>query len=117
MEVAGARRRLFLSGEFNLRTGKTPDREFFYENHRRLKGNNPYEIIEDGVYKDTDESVQPVNYALPKNDFATAVLQRNPALMSIRFDAFRKVFDVLRQVIAESEIKQAANKQGNCQAV
>ena len=63
--------------------------------HLNLKAEKPYSIIEDCVNKLDDVSESPVNYALPKNDFATELLNGNPALAHIGVEPFRKIFDIL----------------------
>ncbi len=105
IEIAGIKRRLFLSGEFSKLTGQTANHEFFYENFQRLKKCGPYDIIEgdkgNRVQQLLDESDPPTNYALPKNDFASEMLSGNPALDNVSVEAFRKIFDVLKQIAAE----------------
>lgn len=105
IEKGGIKRRLFLSGEFSKHTGQTADHEYFYENLPRLKKCGPYDIIEgdkgNRVLQLLDESDPPTNYALPKNDFASEMLSGNPALASVSVEAFRKIFDVLKQIAAE----------------
>ena len=105
IEKGGIKRRLFLSGEFSKHTGQTADHEYFYENLPRLKKCSPYDIIEgdkgNRVLQLLDESDPPTNYALPKNDFASEMLSGNPALANVSVEAFRKIFDVLKQIAAE----------------
>lgn len=100
IEVNGIKRRLFLSHEFNKRTGLTVDGVYSYEYHVKLTENG-YDIIEDHVTKVSDRSDHPVNYALPKNDFASEMLAGNQALANISVETFRKIFDVLRQIASE----------------
>lgn len=100
IEVNGIKRRLFLSNEFNKRTGLTADGVYSYEYHVKLTENG-YDIIEDHVTKVSDRSDHPVNYALPKNDFASQMLAGNPALANVSVEAFKKIFDVLKQIAAE----------------
>lgn len=100
IEVSGVKRRLFLSHEFNKRTGLTTDGVYSYEYHVKLTENG-YDIIEDHVTKVSDRSDHPVNYALPKNDFASEMLAVNQALANVSVEAFRKIFDVVRQIASE----------------
>lgn len=100
IEVNGIKRRLFLSHEFNKRTGLTADGVYSYEYHVKLTENG-YDIIEDHVTKISDRSDHPVNYALPKNDFASEMLAGNQALANVSVEAFRKIFDVVRQIASE----------------
>jgi hypothetical protein len=100
IEVNGIKRRLFLSHEFNKRTGLTADGVYSYEYHVKLTENG-YDIIEDHVTKISDRSDRPVNYALPKNDFASEMLAGNQDLANISVETFRKIFDVLRQIASE----------------
>ena len=104
-EIAGVKRRLFLSNEFLKQTGQTKDHQYFYQNIRRLQKCGDYDIIEgdkdNRVIRALDESDNPVNYALPKNDFASEFLAGNPALANVSVEAFRKIFDVLKQIAAE----------------
>ena len=105
IEIAGVKRRLFLSNEFFKQTGQTKDHQYFYENTKRLKKCGEYDIIEgdknNRVIKALDESEDPINYALPKNDFASEMLAGNPALAIVSVEAFKKIFDVLKQIAAE----------------
>lgn len=100
IEVSGIKRRLFLSHEFNKRTGLTTDGVYSYEYHVKLTENG-YDIIEDHVTKVSDRSDHPVNYALPKNDFASEMLAGNQALANVSVEAFKKIFDVLKQIASE----------------
>ena len=100
IEVSGIKRRLFLSHEFNKRTGLTTDGVYSYEYHVKLTENG-YDIIEDHVTKVSDRSDRPVNYALPKNDFASEMLAGNQALANVSVETFRKIFDVVRQIASE----------------
>lgn len=100
IEVNGIKRRLFLSHEFNKRTGLTSDGVYSYEYHVKLTEKG-YDIIEDHVTKVSDCSDHPINYALPKNDFASEMLAGNQALANISVETFRKIFDVLRQIASE----------------
>ena len=90
---------------FFKQTGQTKDHQYFYENIKRLKKCGEYDIIEgdknNRVIKALDESENPVNYALPKNDFASEMLSGNPALANVRVEVFKKIFDVLKQIAAE----------------
>ena len=101
----GVKRRLFLSGEFNKRNGQTQDHQFFYENIPRLKKSGQYDIIEgdqgNRVTKLVDDSDNPVNFALSKNTFASEMLAGNQALANVSVEAFRKIFDVLKQIASE----------------
>ena len=103
--IANVGRRLFLSGEFNKRTGQTRDHQYFYENHKNLKKLGQYGIIdgdeENRVTKLIDDSDAPINYALSKNAFASAMLDQNPALDKVSVDAFRIIFDVLKRIAEE----------------
>ena len=105
IEIAGVKRRLFLSNEFFRQTGQNKDHQYFYENTKRLKKCGEYDIIEgdknNRVIKALDESEDPVNYALPKNDFASEMLACNPVLASVSVEPFKKIFDVLKQIAAE----------------
>ena len=101
VEIDGVKRRLFLSGEFKRNMGQTSDHVYFYQMHLNLKADKPYSIIEDCVNKLDDVADQPVNYALPKNDFATELLKDNPALAHIGVGPFRKIFDILLQIKRE----------------
>ena len=101
----GVKRRLFLSGEFNKRNGQTQDHQFFYENIPRLKKSGQYDIIEgdqgNRVTKLVDDSDNPVNFALSKNTFASEMLAGNQALANVSVEAFKKIFDVLKQIASE----------------
>ena len=105
IEFEGVKRRLFLSGEFTKRNGQTKDHQFFYENIQRLKKAGQYDIIEgdqgNRVTKLVDDSDNPVNFALSKNTFASEMLAGNQALANVSVEAFRKIFDVLKQIASE----------------
>ncbi len=105
IEFEGVKRRLFLSGEFTKRNGQTKDHQFFYENIQRLKKAGQYDIIEgdqgNRVTKLVDDSDNPVNFALSKNTFASEMLAGNQALANVSVEAFKKIFDVLKQIASE----------------
>lgn len=105
IEIAGTKRRLFLSDEFDSQKGQTADHKYFYTNHLGLKASKKHAIIDgtsgNQVIKLIDDSEHPVNFALSKNTFASEMLSGNPALANVSVDAFRKIFDVLRQIVAE----------------
>jgi hypothetical protein len=105
IEFEGVKRRLFLSGEFTKRNGQTKDHQFFYENIQRLKKAGQYDIIEgdqgNRVTKLVDDSDNPTNFAISKNVFASEMLAGNPALVNVSVEAFRKIFDVLKQIASE----------------
>lgn len=105
IEFEGVKRRLFLSGEFTKRTGQTKDHQYFYENIQRLKKSGQYDIIEgdqgNRVTKLVDDSDNPTNFAISKNVFASEMLAGNPALVNVSVEAFRKIFDVLKQIANE----------------
>ena len=105
IELGGVKRRMFLSGEFIKRNGQTKDHQFFYENIQRLKKSGKYDIIEgdqgNRVTKLIDDSDNPVNFALSKNAFASEMLAGNPALANVSVEAFKKIFDVLKQIADE----------------
>ena len=53
------------------------------------------------MIKVLDDSDKPVNFAISKNTFATEMLAGNPALANVSVEAFRKIFDVIRQIASE----------------
>ena len=53
------------------------------------------------VTKLVDDSDNPVNFALSKNTFASEMLAGNPALANVSVEAFRKIFDVIKQIASE----------------
>lgn len=105
IEVSGIKRRLFLSGEFDEIRGQTSDGEYFFEGFRGLKKFGQYGIIEgdkgNRVLKLRSDRDDSTNYALPKSVFASEMLSGNPALANVSVEAFRKIFDVLKQIAAE----------------
>lgn len=95
-------RRLFLTTEFNGKTGrhnKSP--ELSYGNRHKLKGCSEErlaKIIDSDVYNEKQESV-----ALSKIEFAESVLKGEPPFDSINFKSFTKIFRVIEKIINHDE--------------
>ena len=105
IEIAGVKRRLFLLNEFDVLRGKTVDGEYFYENFRGNKKRAGATIIEgdagNRVLKAQGNTDDSTNFALSKNVFASEMLAGNQALANVSVEAFRKIFDVLKQIASE----------------
>lgn len=105
IEIAGVKRRLFLLNEFDVLRGKTLDGEYFYENFRGNKKRGGPTIIEgdvgNRVLKAQGNPDDVTNFALSKNVFASEMLAGNQALANVSVEAFRKIFDVLKQIASE----------------
>lgn len=104
--IGGIPRRLFLTGEFNHVTGQTSDHAYFYENHRSVKKRGKYGIIEgdngNRVIALMGDSETTPNIALPKFEFASAVLNEEQGFASFDVEPFRKIFDVINAIANET---------------
>lgn len=93
-------RRLFLSTEFKERSG----RHKYYE-HVVLGRKHQSKITEDDTKtKIIDSDVfdiaqNDINIALPKDDFAENVLNDTSPFNNFKFDAFRKIFNIIEEII------------------
>jgi len=93
-------RRLFLSSEFREKSGlhkHSPNIKI--GNATKLKEiteEKKSKIIDSDVFNEKDE-----NIALSKSDFADYVFKDIPPFNSFNFDEFRKIFDVIKNILNE----------------
>ena len=86
-------RRLFLSNEFDMKSGRHISDDLNYTETNRLKKNYPF-IIEDKVYNNKSE-----NIALPKDDFANNILNKEKPFDNFSFEEFKKIFDIIEGIV------------------
>lgn len=90
-------RRLFLSNEFQPKSGKhKTDKDLNCTDLQKIKDPSKLCIIDDRVFNGNDENV-----ALPKNDFADSVLTQTLNFNDFDHSEFSKIFDVIRKIIIE----------------
>lgn len=93
-------RRLFMGNEFNEQ-GVSLDRNYICIN-KNFCGKDKIKIIggdeKTRVYSINDDEGK-VNYALPKMDFATGVLEKKKEFESINYDNFHLIFDIIKQIL------------------
>lgn len=86
-------RRLFLSNEFDMKSGRHISDDYNYTDTNRLKKIYPF-IIENKVYNNKSENV-----ALPKDDFANNILNKKKPFDNFSFEKFKKIFDIIEKII------------------
>lgn len=95
-------RRIFLSGEFNDRTGITNDCQYLC--HHKMSS-NPLEILDGSndkkVYKisNNDDS----NYALTKDDFIQHIINNDPGFDNFSFEGFIPTLNIIKTIIQDAE--------------
>jgi len=98
-------RRMFLSKEFDPRTGHHPSRRYTITHPKSSK------LIPDDVYEiETGDSV-----GLSKMAFAKAVYGQNGAFAAVSFEGFRETFEVIREAVASVQhmlVEQLASPTG-----
>ncbi len=92
-------RRLFLTSEFNLKTGALLDgskeRNCHNKALRDAEKRGIIKIIDNGVYDVTNG----VDYALSKEAYATYILSEDPAYQGVDISGFRLLFNTIKQII------------------
>lgn len=86
-------RRIYLSNEFDPKTGKHRTEDLTMRKRTDAKSSYP-KIIDSGVFKPNGENV-----ALSKNDFANLIATRNAPFHDISFEEFRPIFELLSSII------------------
>lgn len=92
--------RLFLSSEFNEKSGRhNENKMIFYGNRNKLKGKTDKfnsVIIESDVFNEDNE-----NIALPKSNFAENIYKGVQKFESFKVTEFRKIFDIVQLIIEQ----------------
>jgi RNA-directed DNA polymerase len=94
-------RRLFLSNEFDKLSFRHLTLDLNCTDPSRFKP--LLTIIDNKVFNSESNNV-----ALPKDDFATNVLQQAPGFVDVDISEFRKVFEVISKIVSEDGHEQAA---------
>lgn len=89
-------RRLYLSTEFNPRSGMHLSDDLTHRDINKFKGEA--KIIADEVF-DRDGN----NVALSKNDFADSILEEREGFRGIDFSGFKPLFDRIMMIISDFE--------------
>lgn len=90
-------RRLFLSNEFHEKSGRHKDENLICNDSNKVRGK--LTVIENAVY-----DIENRNVALPKNDFATYILDKVDGFTGVDFSEFKLIFDLLRKIARENKI-------------
>lgn len=91
-------RRLFLSNEFQQRSGRHKmENNLNCTNLQKIKDSKKLCVIDDRVF-DSNEN----NVALPKNDFAEYVLKQAVNFDNFDHTEFGKIFDIIHAIITEN---------------
>lgn len=86
-------RRIFMSNEFDQRSGRHLTEDLNYTETVKLKKAYPF-IISDKVYNRNSENV-----ALSKEDFARYILDSVPPFANFTFEHFRPIFEIVNKII------------------
>lgn len=90
-------RRLFLSNEFDCRSGRHITGDLNCTDLNKIRHADRIAIIDDRVFSGNNE-----NAALPKNDFAEYVLGQADGFDDFDFSEFGKIFDTISMIVAVS---------------
>ncbi len=90
-------RRLFLSDEFNKLDGNHMHEDLIFPNINFLAPNYP-RIIDNKVFNPNTGNTK----CLSKNIFAENILTKEPNYSSIKFEHFKNIFDLLKEIINHS---------------
>jgi hypothetical protein len=94
-------RRLYLSSEFNLSSGRSlSDPNLSVGNKGKLSTVSNVRILDSDVF-----DAQSRNVALSKSDFAKNVVAGIGAFSRFRFDAFRAIFATVDEIVVQTENK------------
>ena len=86
-------RRLFISNEFDSKSGRNSEMGLNCTQLNKVRGSNP-SIIDCDVYDGQNENV-----ALPKADFSEYVLNRTENFDNFDFSEFRRIFDHIALIV------------------
>lgn len=89
-------RRLFISNEFDPRSGRHMKENLNYIHPKKI--GKPITIIDSDVYNEKSE-----NMALPKDDFARNILDGLEGFRNFDVSEFSKIFDVVQMVIQQNQ--------------
>ena len=96
--IDGIHRRLFMGNEFDER-GISISQQYFCEK-RSSCGPGKINIIEgDSSSRVTKIDDENTNYALPKSDFAEAILNEEGDFANISSEHFKQIFDIIKQIL------------------
>ena len=87
-------KRLFLSNEFDSRTQRHRKNTELNCSDSKVRNNNKITIIDNDVYNQGSE-----NIALPKNDFANYILNKESNFDDFDFSEFEKVFTLISEIL------------------
>jgi len=91
-------RRLFLSNEFNLLSGRHLTLDLVCTNRHKLQS-TIVKVIDNDVYDRENKNV-----ALSKNDFADHILNCDPEFTSFDFSEFGKVFEMINEIVSNGDV-------------
>lgn len=104
IEIGGVKRRVYLGNEFNeMGFLQKEDGTTMFCSDRNACGPNKIAVIDGGDKKKVvrvpgDDGV---NYALPKMEFANAILTKTAPFNSMDFSAFVPVFEMIRDILSD----------------
>jgi RNA-directed DNA polymerase len=87
------KRRIFLSNEFNHKSGRHHDSDLSTTNKSKIQGSH-IGILDSEVFDSNHHNV-----ALSKSDFANYIFQEEEGFNDFDFEAFREVFDMVEKVV------------------
>lgn len=97
MRMDGEGRRLFLSSEFNQKTGRHNDQDLICIELNRLRGET--KIIDSNVFDKENKNV-----ALSKDDFAENILVDDNKFRDIDISEFVKIFGVIERIMGANDV-------------
>jgi RNA-directed DNA polymerase len=86
-------RRLFVSDEFNSRSGRHTNEDLVCNDRNKLQGKTK-KIVDNDVFDRND-----VNIALSKNDFADNILNEVEEFTAMDMSEFSKIFTIINEII------------------
>ncbi|MEA3408593.1 MAG: reverse transcriptase domain-containing protein [Chloroflexota bacterium] len=89
-------RRLFLSSEFDTESGRHKTEDLNCTLLNKIKRPDQVKIVDKRVFNCESENV-----ALPKDDFATYVLNQEDGYADFDFSAFKAIFDIVSMIVEE----------------
>lgn len=92
-------RRMYLSSEFNLDSGRHKRLNLNTLDKNKLK-KNQLKIIDSSVFDENNQNV-----ALSKNNFADYIFEGKPGFNDFDFEAFEEVFEIIEKIVKHHENK------------
>lgn len=98
IKLSKSGKRLFLSNEFHHVSGKhlIHSTEINSTEHNKIRGK--LTVIDNAVYDSSNK-----NIALPKDDFASLVLDGSKPFDNMDFSEFRLIFDLIKKILKEND--------------